>query len=81
MTNVFLRWPLNKGKYTYKKAVSDPSGIPGAYAGGGVHWVHVHPPPTWEKSSPQKCPKEEIAFRPDISAKKECARSAQMPQN
>ena len=31
--------------------------------------MHVHPP-TWEKSSAQKCPKEERKFRPDISAKK-----------
>ena len=37
--------------------------------GGGVHWVHVQPP-TWEKSFPQKCPKEERKFRPDMSAKK-----------
>ena len=22
---------------------------PGAYAGGGVHWVHVHPPPPEKK--------------------------------
>ena len=40
----------------------------------GVHWVHVHTPhpptPTWEKSSAQKCPKEERKFRPDMSAKK-----------
>ena len=28
------------------------------------------PPPTWEKSSAQKCPKEERKFRPDMSAKK-----------
>ena len=52
---------------------------------GEVHWVHVHPPPppppTWEKSSAQKCPKEERKFRPDISAKKKCARSAQIRQN
>ena len=27
------------------------------------------PPPTWEKSSAQKCPKEERKFRPDMSAK------------
>ena len=27
-------------------------------------------PPTWEKSSAQKCPKEEEKFRPDMSAKK-----------
>ena len=33
--------------------------------------MHVHPPPpTWEKSSAQKCPKEERKFRPDMSAKK-----------
>ena len=44
----------------------------GVYAGGGgVHWVHVHPPPPHlGKSSPQKCPKEERKFRPDMSAKK-----------
>ena len=37
----------------------------------GVHWMHVHPPPpTWEKSSAQKCLKEERKFRPDMSAKK-----------
>ena len=41
----------------------------GAYA-GGVHWMHVHPPPTWGKSSTQKCPKEERKFRPDMPAKK-----------
>ena len=46
-------------------------GCTGAYA-GGVHWVHVHPPPplTWEKSSAQKCRKEERKFRPDMSVKK-----------
>ena len=38
------------------------------HRGGGVHWVHVHPP--WEKSSAQKCPKEERKLRPDMSAKK-----------
>ena len=37
---------------------------------GGVHWVHLHPPPTWERSSAHKCPKEEGKFRPDMSAKK-----------
>ena len=43
----------------------------GAYAGGGVHWVHAHPPPpTWEKSSAQKCPKKARKFRIDMSAKK-----------
>ena len=32
--------------------------------------MHVHPPPpNQEKSSAQKCPKEEIKFRPEISAK------------
>ena len=31
--------------------------------------MHVHPL-TWEKSSAQKCPKEERRFRPDVSAKK-----------
>ena len=38
----------------------------------GVHWVHVHPP-TWKKSSAQKCLKEERKL-----GKKECARSAQI---
>ena len=39
--------------------------------GEGVHWVHVNtPPPTWEKSSAQKCPKEERKFHLDMSAKK-----------
>ena len=28
------------------------------------------PPPTWEKRSAEKCPKEERKFRPDMSAKK-----------
>ena len=39
---------------------------------GGVHWVHVHPPPPQpgEKRSAEKCPKEERKFRPDMSAKK-----------
>ena len=32
-----------------------------------VHWVRVQPP-TWEKSSAQKCPREERKFRPDMSA-------------
>ena len=43
----------------------------GAYAGGGVHWVHVHPPPppTWEKSSAQKCSKDARKFRLDMLAK------------
>ena len=36
--------------------------------GGGVHWVHVHPP-TWKKISAQKCQKEARKFRPDMSAK------------
>ena len=31
--------------------------------------MHVHSPPTWEKSSTQKCPKEERKFRPDMLAK------------
>ena len=32
--------------------------------------MHVHPlPPNQEKSFAQKCPKEEIKFRPEISAK------------
>ena len=34
--------------------------------------MHVHPPPppTWKKSSAQKCTQEETKFRPDMSAKK-----------
>ena len=37
-----------------------------------MHWVHVlpPPPPTWEKRSAQKCPREERKFRPDMLAKK-----------
>ena len=30
----------------------------------------AYAPPTWEKSSAQKCPKEETKFRPDMLAKK-----------
>ena len=37
---------------------------------GGVHWVHVQPPPNLEKSSAKKFPIEERKFRPDMSAKK-----------
>ena len=40
----------------------------GVYAGGCTGCTCT--PPTWEKSSAQKCPKEERKFRPDISAKK-----------
>ena len=36
--------------------------------GGGA--LGARAPPTWEKSSAQKCPKEERKFRPDMSAKK-----------
>ena len=40
--------------------------------GGGVHWVHMPPPPpTWEKVPlSRKCPKEERKFRPDMTTKK-----------
>ena len=41
----------------------------GAYAGEGGA-LGARAPPTRRKSSPQKCPKEEKKFRPDISAKK-----------
>ena len=37
---------------------------------GGALGAPAPPPPTWEKSSAQKCPKEERKFRPDMSAKK-----------
>ena len=43
---------------------------------GGERRVHrggalgARAPPTWEKRSAQKCPKEERKFRPDMSAKK-----------
>ena len=40
----------------------------GAYAGGGA--LGACAPPTWEKSSAQKCPKEERNFRPDMLAKR-----------
>ena len=37
-----------------------------------MHWVHVHPsPPHLEKSSAQKCSKEERKFHPEISAKRD----------
>ena len=38
--------------------------------GGALGARAPPPPPTWEKSSAQKCPKEERKFRPDMSAKK-----------
>ena len=41
----------------------------GAYAGGGALGARA-PPPHLEKSSAQKCPKEEKKSRPDMSAKK-----------
>ena len=45
--------------------------LAGAYAGGGgALGARAPPPPTWEKSSAQKCPKEERKFRPDMSVKK-----------
>ena len=37
--------------------------------GGGALGARAPPSPTWERSSVQKCPKEERNFRPDISAK------------
>ena len=46
-----------------------PNSSPGAYAGGGGA-LGTRAPPTWEKSSAQKCPKEKRKFRPDMSAKK-----------
>ena len=59
-------------KLNFKVAIQSNRNIPGVYAGGVVHRVHLHPPPPliWEKSSAQKCPKEERKFRPDMSAKK-----------
>ena len=42
--------------------------LAGAYAGGCTGCTCT--PPTWEKGSAQKCPKEEKKFRPDMSAKK-----------
>ena len=37
--------------------------------GGVALGARALPPPTWEKSSTQKCPKEERKFRPDMLAK------------
>ena len=37
---------------------------------GALGALGARAPPTWEKSSAQKCPKEERKFRPDMSAKK-----------
>ena len=45
----------------------------GAYTrggGGGAQGASAPPPPTLEKSSAQKCSKEERKFHPDMSAKK-----------
>ena len=38
--------------------------------GGCTGCTCTPPPPTWEKSSAQKCPKEERKLCPDMSAKK-----------
>ena len=38
--------------------------------GGGCTGCTCTPPPTWEKSSAHKCPKEVGKFRPNMSAKK-----------
>ena len=46
------------------------TGNSGAYAGGCTGCTCTPPPPTWEKSFAQKCPKEKRKFRPDMSAKK-----------
>ena len=45
--------------------------ISGTYARRGSA-LGAPPPPTWEKSSAQKCPNEERKFRPDMSAKIMC---------
>ena len=45
-------------------------GSTGADAGGCTGCTCTPPHPAWEKSSTQKCPKEERKFGPDISAKK-----------
>ena len=37
---------------------------------GGCTGCTCSPPPTWEKRSAQKCPREERKFRPDMLAKK-----------
>ena len=54
----------------------------GAYA-GGVHWVHVHPPPHLGKKfhSETEISKREEKVPPRYVGKKECARSAQIRQN
>ena len=44
--------------------------VTGAYAGGGGCALGARASPTLEKSSAQKCPKEERKFRPNMSAKK-----------
>ena len=53
---------------------------PGAYAGGGVHWVYVHPPHLGKKFRSEMSKRGE-KVPPRYVGKKECARSAQIPQN
>ena len=45
-----------------------PVSVQARTQGGGA--LGARAPPAWNKSSAQKCPKEERKFRPDISAKK-----------
>ena len=53
---------------------------PGAYA-GGVHWVHVYPPPNLGKKFRSEMSKRGEKIPPRYVSKKECARSTQIPQN
>ena len=55
----------------------------GAYAGGGgVHWVHVHPPPPHlGKKFRLEMSKGGEKVPPKYVDKKECARSIQIRQN
>ena len=55
--------------------------LSGAYAGGGVHWVHVHPPPHLGKTFRSEMSERGEKVPPRYVCKKECARSAQIPQN
>ena len=54
----------------------------GAYAGGGVHWVHVHPPPPHlGKKFRSEMSKRGEKVPPRYVGKKECARSPKIRQN
>ena len=44
--------------------------LSGAYAGGGVHWVHVHPPPSPGKNVPLRNVRKRRESSPQICLQK-----------